>query len=358
MTKKIQIIAFFFFAILNIQTATAQGTSFHSLPDYSMLDGGVESPNTIFKTINKSDILKITLQTDLDYLIANKKKDDYQKATLTVDTEKGAEVHEVKVKPRGKFRRKTCDFPPLKIKFNKAGLKEKGIHTSHKSLKLVTHCMDNDPDAEQRIVKEYMAYKMYNLLTEASFKVQLVEITYVNDTDASMNTQYGFIIENTNEMAERIDGTEVEGKFNLTLDSIQKNYQHLIPMFQYMIANMDWRTRMNQNIKTIDKKDGNRIMVPYDFDFSGLVDAPYAIPNKDYQQQNIQDRIYMNKVDQLKELKSTIKYFQVHKQDIINSIKQCEHLTKKNRRKMINYINDFYNTLDNPQLSKAAFVKA
>lgn len=357
MTKKIQIIAFFFFAIININFTTAQGTAYHAPADYSILDGGVESPKTIFNTINKSDIIKVTLQADLDQLILNKKKDDYQEATLTINSTEGEKVHEVKIKPRGKFRRRTCDFPPLKIKFKKAGLKEKGINTAHKSLKLVTHCM-NTPEAEQTIIKEYIAYKMYNQLTEASYKVQLVEVTYVNDSDASVDVKYGFIIENTDEMAERIDGKEVEGVFNLTLDSIQQNYSKLIPMFQYMIANMDWRPQMGQNIKVVDKKDGNRIMVPYDFDFSGLVNAPYAIPNQDFQQQKIQDRIYMDRVDDLKELMPTIKYFQAHKTDIINTIKECEHLTKKNRRKMVNYINEFYNTLKDPNLCRAAFVKA
>ncbi len=358
MTKKIQIFAFFFLSILTITSASAQGLT--SVKDYSgfpLLDGGVESAKTIFKTMNDTDLLKVTLTTDLDHLIENKKKDDYQEATLTIDSGDGLELHNVKVKPRGKFRRSTCDFPPLKIKFKKEGLKEKGISTSHKSLKLVTHCMDN-PDAEQTILKEYIAYKMYNQLTDASFKVQLVEVTYVNSAkDTLDNVKYGFIIENTNEMAERNEGTEVENLYNLTLDSINTKYSHLIPMFQYMISNMDWRPKMLQNVKFIDKENGDRIMVPYDFDFSGLVNAPYAIPNQDFKQSDVQERIYMNRVEDIKELMPTIKYFTAKKEDIMNTIKQCDKLSKKNRKEMVRYVNDFYETLNDPSTRYGAFVK-
>ena len=357
MTTKIQFFFFFFLVLFNMSTATAQGTAVLDAPKFSLLDGGVDSPATIFKKLNQSDVLKITIETDLDNLIQNKKRDDYQKATLTFMSEDSLEQHDIKLRPRGKFRRRTCDFPPLKIKFNKSELAEKGIATVHKSLKLVTHCME-DKGGEQALLKEFVAYKMYNKITDASFKVQLVEITFVNSAkDTSDQVKYGFIIEDTNEMAERIDGVEVENCYNITLDSISERYSNMIPMFQYMIGNLDWRPKMLQNIKVVDKKNGERIMVPYDFDFSGLVNASYAIRNVDYNQTDILQRIYVNKVDDMAELASTIKFFQLHKEEILQCIKDCEQLTKRNRKEMTRYINDFYRTLDNETLAKEAFLK-
>lgn len=338
-------------------TNVVNGTSTLPIISQPTEDGGVESPATIFKTLSQESVLKISLETDWDHLIENKHKNDYQKATLTFNSIDGLVAHQVKVKPRGKFRRKTCAFPPIKIKFGKSELESKGLSTAHKSLKLVTHCME-DEEAEQRLIKEYLAYKMYNQLTESSFKVQLVQITYVNsEKDTLDEVKYGFLIENTDEMAERIEGKEIENCYNITLDSISKKYSHIIPMFQYMIANMDWRPQMLQNIKVVDKENGERIFVPYDFDFSGLVNAPYAKPNADFQQEDIRQRIYMHKVENIKELTSTIRYFQAHKKEILQIIKGCEYLTKKNRRKMVNYINTFYQTLDSPQLSEIAFVR-
>ncbi len=358
MKQVIQIFSFFLsFLIINSSTIAQGSTSAQPLSDFSFNTENAAAPGTIFSTMSEEEVLKIKIETDLDNLMLNKYKDDYQEATLSYESVEGIKTHAIKLKPRGKFRRKTCDFPPLKIKFKKGGLEEKGISTSYKTLKLVTHCM-YDENAEQTLLKEYVAYKMYNQLTEASFKVKLVEVTYVNSAKDTLDeVKYGFIIENTNELADRLDGLENEKSYNLNLDSISKEYSHMIPMFQYMIANMDWRPHMLQNIKVIDKNSGERIMVPYDFDFSGLVNAPYAIPSVDFKQQNIKDRIYMHKVDNLNELEPTIRYFQKHKKEILEAIKSCEKLSKKNRRKMTNYIHAFYETLNSPTLSKQAFVK-
>jgi hypothetical protein len=360
MKKQIQIFLFFFLAILIFATTNgvAQGTSVKSeLLDFESFDGGVDSPATIFKTLNQSDILKITIVTDLDNLLENKKKDDYQDAKLTFVSKDKTEEHSIQLKPRGKFRRRTCEFPPLKIKFNKSELAENGLSTSHKSLKLVTHCMD-DEEAQQNVIEEYLAYKMYNKITKASFNVQLVEVTYTNSAKDTLDTvKFGFFIEDTDELAERIEGKEVKDHYNMTLDSISKRYSHVIPMFQFMIANMDWRPQMLQNIKIIQKENGERIMVPYDFDFSGFVDASYAVPNIDFKQKDIRERLYMNKVDDLDQLRPTIKFFQTNKDEIIQCIKECDHLTRRNKRDLSNYINEFYNIIDSDALATEAFVK-
>lgn len=358
MTKKIQFFAFFILTILNLNSVTSQGTTaLNKFSDFSLIDGGVESVQTIFKTMNQDDLLKITIESDIDNLLENKLKDDYQDAKLSIASSDGVELHDVSIKPRGKFRRRTCEFPPIKIKFKKSGLKEKGISTSHKSLKLVTHCMETE-EAQQTILKEYLAYKMYNVLTDASFKVQLVEITYVNaGKGLEDQVKYGFIIENTDEMAERIGGLELEDRYNLSLDSIQGQYRHIIPMFQYMISNMDWRPHSMQNLKLVEKENGDKLLVPYDFDFSGLVDAPYSRPDVDYHQTSVKQRIYRNRVDDLKTLMPTIKYFQIHKNEIYKTVKDCDRLSKKNRRKMISFLNDFYYTLSDKSFAEDAFVK-
>lgn len=332
-------------------------TSAIELEPVSIYNGGVPAVNTIFKNLEQQELLQIVIEMDINHLIENKIKDEYQEASLTINNELNAETYPIKVKPRGRFRRMNCDFPPLKVKFQKGDLKERGIATKHKSLKLVTHCLE-DESAGQNVIKEYLAYKMYNTLTEVSFNVQLVEVTYVDINDESMSiTNYGFLIEDTDEMAERIGGTEVENAYNTTLADIQKSYSHMVPMFQYMIANMDWKPEMLQNVKIIEKNTGERIIVPYDFDFSGLVEAPYAIPSVDYQQQNIRQRIYMNKVDNLDELEATIKYFKIHKKEVINTIVNCEFLTKENKRSMVKYIKEFYRTLESSSQCLEAFVK-
>jgi hypothetical protein len=323
----------------------------------SLNDSGKVSANTIFKKLRQEEVLQITIQTDFNYLIENKIKDDYQDASLTIiNAANGNETFDIEVKPRGKFRRMNCAFPPLKVKFDKNDLSERGIATKHKSLKLVTHCLE-DEAASQNVIEEYLAYKMYNALTDISFNVQLVQVTYVDTNDETQTIKnFGFLIEDIDELAERVGCKELDNAYNITMEDIKKSYKHLVPMFQYMIANMDWRPQMLQNVKVIENTDGDRFIIPYDFDFSGVVDAPYARPSVDHQQTEIRQRIYLSKVNDLEELDSTIHYFKVHKDDILNVIKSCEMLTKENKKSMVKYIKEFYDTLESPIKSLEAFV--
>lgn len=359
MTKQFIFSIVLLFFTLQTNYSFAQGaTSAVSVKPVSLVDtdGGIVSGNTIFQNLGKKDLLRISIRTDINYLIENKIKDEYQKAQFTIEDEAGGETFPIKIKPRGRFRRMNCAFPPLKVKFGKEDLSERGISTKHKSLKLVTHCLE-DESASQNVIKEYLAYKMYNVLTDVSFNVQLVEVTYIDSNDETQSiTNYGFLIEDTDELAERNGGKEIENAYNITLDDVKKSYAHLVPMFQYMIANMDWRPQMLQNVKVIETADEERIIVPYDFDFSGLVEAPYAIPSVDYQQTDIRQRIYMNKVDDLEELDKTIHYFKANKKKILSVIEDCERLTKDNKKSMVKYIKEFYRTIENPLKSYEAFV--
>ena len=49
-----------------------------------------------------------------------------------------------------------------------------------------------------------------------------------------------------------------------------------LDFFQYMIANTDFSTQFLHNIKAIQTKNGRFIPIAYDFDMSGVVNAPYA----------------------------------------------------------------------------------
>ena len=147
--------------------------------------GGYEphSGQSIFDLLNQQTLVEMTLVAELDSLINERRTNHYSKANLTYKDGAGIDrKYEVGVKPRGKFRRRVCDFPPLKLKFSKDQLEAAGL-SKHNDLKLVTHCMEADEYNESLIMKEYLAYKMYNELTPNSFRVQLVRITYQDKHD-------------------------------------------------------------------------------------------------------------------------------------------------------------------------------
>jgi hypothetical protein len=194
----------------------------------------------------------------------------------------------IKLSARGISRRnpENCDFPPLKIEF-----KEKpgsaSLFKGQKSLKLVTHCR-SDFKYQDYNLTEYVAYKILNVLTPASFRVRLAEIDYVEaKTGAVRIHRHGFLVEDADEMAERNGLKEVKAD---KIEPGQTNASALAlsDLFQYLIGNLDWSdfaavpgTNCCHNVKLLGAASDSRselIPVPYDFDSSGIVNAPYANP--------------------------------------------------------------------------------
>jgi hypothetical protein len=184
----------------------------------------------------------------------------------------------LEVRTRGNFRLRgyVCSTPPLRLNFSTEE-PQGTIFEGQDKLKLVSHCRDRD-DYEQNVMEEYLAYRIYNLLTEVSFRVRLVHITY-RDTAGEEDTvsRLGFLIEDEEAMAARVGGMYMEAPRASPANFVQEQ-AGLMYVFQYMIGNTDWSIRHFHNVKLV-QIGRDYYPVPYDFDFSGLVDAPYAEPN-------------------------------------------------------------------------------
>ncbi len=317
-----------------------------------------ESKESIFDRLNHREVLEITLETDLGSLINDRKREEYQPAVFSYEDEKGQEQKwEIKVRPRGKYRRRICDFPPVKIKFSKKDLEAKGLLPFNK-YKLVTHCMDNKSLSKDLVMKEYLAYKLYNELTENSFKVQLVKVTYFDSNgDFGKIKRWGILLENTDELAARIGGKECKC-VGLKPEDYYPSLEKIHSVFQYMIGNEDWSLETNRNVKLIRvQKNGKVIPVPYDFDFSGLVDAPYAIPNSNHKLMSITDRAFLGNTCDSRELYATCSYFRSKKKALIKTVKNFKLLNKVVREEVMEYLQSFFEIIKDPEATETLFVK-
>ncbi len=309
---------------------------------------------TIFKTLNTTDILTVNVKMELDSILLNKKTEKSFPANISYIDSNGFIIkRNIKVSPRGRSRRKVCDFPPLKIKFNKKELVASGLRTSHKSLKLVTHCND-DKGALQNVMEEYLAYKVYNELTNNSLKVQLIKVNY-EDTNSEENfKRYAILIEDIDELAERLGGKEVEG-FNKGMDDFDADLMNTFAMFQYMIGNEDWRVEYMRNIKFIQKEGQERLIpVPYDFDASGLVSANYAKADRDLKLQSVQQRAFMGFFNTKKERAASVELFNAKKNAIYKMIQDFRPLNKVAKARTIAYFDAFYEIINTPRLLRMA----
>jgi hypothetical protein len=312
--------------------------------------GFAQDKQTIFDALFSPEILEVTIETDLTRLIDNRKTDDYQHAIFSFENAAGElEQHDMKLKPRGKFRRTVCDFPPVKLNFSKDRLMERGYIAEYDKLKLVTHCIEDKFASRENVAREYLAYRLYSIVSDKSYRVQLVKINYTDSKNrVSRIKRYGFILEDTDEMAHRAGGKECEECINVPANELALREEHVMSVFQYMIGNADYNTGMMRNVKMVRPYTGNGVIpVPYDFDFAGFVDPSYAIPNSDYGLVSVKQRVFLgNKVDSAL-LSSTLQHFLAKWPEMEEEVEQFKLLSRHSRMESIQYLENFVKEAEN-----------
>lgn len=303
---------------------------------------------TLFQEIQKEPITKLVLKTDLERLLSNAKNDEYEKGVLTFINEDTANIsYNIKVKPRGVTRKQICDFPPLKLKFSKEDLAANEL-AAYNSLKLVGHCQEGEA-FEQVLLKEYTVYKMYNALTEKSFKVQLVEITYMDsNAEVPASTHYGFLIENKKEMANRLNA-KLRDKKETSLTQIDADQYRLFSLFQYMIGNTDWNLSKQHNLKLlIDQEKSSPIPIPYDFDFAGLVNSPSAKPYHSLPIKDVRERFFQYRGKRSVDFSKTYNLFKDKKEELMDLHEESNLLEEATKTEMTNYLATFFDLIEEP----------
>jgi len=307
--------------------------------------------------------LKIVLSAPFPALVrAAKTSMNPYPATLTVtEGAQPAQTLPIQVRARGLTRRTAgfCEFPPLQLQFGeKATLKSTVFRGQHK-LKLVTYCRDH-ADFEQRIMLEYLAYKLYNVITPMSYRVRPAQVTYrSNDKDAGVS-RFGYLIEDLDDVAERNHAKP------LTLASHQINATQFdahaagrAALFEYMIGNLDWdflagpkgaECCHNSRFIAADDKAPLQGVVPiaYDFDFSGFVDSPYAGPPEGLPVTKLTQRLYRGYCVSSGEIPSVIKEFQGHRAEMMALINGDPRLEPRFKGKAARFMDGFFTLLDDP----------
>lgn len=291
------------------------------------------------------DILSISLSGDMRELLKDKSDDpQYYPLQLSYKDNDGSELTvSVQARARGNFRRLkgNCSHTPLLIKFSDDENTSQSVFKGQTELKLVMPCK-----GEEYVIREWLVYKIYNLITPKSFRARLVKVQLEkSEGKSSDEAVYGILLENEDLMAER--NSLVSMKRNLKPYQTQKQEFLNMAVFQYLIGNTDWSVQYLQNIKLVSADNSTLpYTVPYDFDHAGIVDAPYALPAKALQMKSVRQRRYRGYcIKNPSEFESTIALYNSLKKDIYNIYINCPLLDEKYLKSTIAYLDDFYETL-------------
>lgn len=297
---------------------------------------------TFFDLLYEHDSVVITLEIE-PLRLQEKNHRDSTFATRLVARSKDKTLYasNVKVAPRGRFRLKECDFPPLAINLPKSALGDQSLApTDH--YKLVTHC--NDPrDSNEIVCKEYLAYKLYSILTTKSFRTKWLTIHYTDKTGHPLLSADAFLIESNAELRHRLGGEWVDSD-RVSVDSVDAYQFELAALFQYMIGNRDMHLTSQHNVRLL-KFDRRRklLPVPYDFDFSLFVKAPYAYPGL-VNRQNV-GRVYLGYARNEWVMPRVFSKFRAARSEMLAFIKAESKLSEWERNELANYITSFYEGL-------------
>jgi len=300
------------------------------------------------------DPLRIEIEFDYRDFLQMKYQDTSLQASLSVfDRDSLLYSTTVKIKARGQSRRKICFFPPFELNFKKSD--PDAVYTGEMNkLKVVTQCKNNEVN-QQYLIKEYLCYKMLNLLTDYSLKVRIVEIKFTDSAGkVKPYTNYGFILETHGHFAERISAFPVE-IMGIRMKQTDYDAFHLMTLFQFMIGNTDWDIPSLHNIKLYKLQDflkPNPVPVTYDFDYAGLVNADYAVPHVRFGTTSVRERVYMGYCIPYNDFQTVFKHFLDKEEQFYGLVNNCEWLEKYNKTDMVRYMGEFFAIIKNQKMAE------
>lgn len=262
----------------------------------------------------------------------------------------------IRVRARGKSRREPghCSFPPLRLNLPKKEV-EGTLFGGQNKLKLVTHCRDG-ASFQQYVLREFLVYRVYNLLTDASFRVRLLNLSYVDTGRRDKRIdRVGFVIEHKRELAKRLamELVEVDELDSARLAPAETG---LLELFQFFVSNVDFSlvaapegSACCHNTVLLRRDDGLVVPVPYDFDATGFVSPPYAQPLQMLDQRSVRDRRYRGFCRPGQYLDDAVAAVRRARAAIDAEIDGLEPLNDRHRGQVHRLVDDFYTILDDPE---------
>lgn len=258
----------------------------------------------------------------------------------------------VRVKTHGRWRLTHCEFPPLSITFPT----ELTVGTPFEGLpkaRLTSYCKDH-PAYEQYVLQELQLYRVYQLLTPYGHTPRAVHVTYTDaQSGRTRTTRYGFFIDDREAVASRMNAALLKAKGALGTD-LEPRHRTLMGVFEYMIGNTDFLVSELHNAFLLATAQGEMVPVPYDFDYSGAVNTPYATPNPVLPIRNVRQRYFRGFCSDPEQFSKVFRLLNEKKSAIYalydDQVGKLLRLDVANETKR--YFDEFYRIINTPQLAQ------
>jgi hypothetical protein len=289
--------------------------------------------------------LNLTLTFDVKELQKTKYKETYIPGKMTCHVREGFEVsHDIRIKARGEIRKKICFAPMFFVNIRHAGIEAEDLEDIIK-LKVVHRCKSSNT-YKYYVLREYLTYRIWNLLSPYSFNTRLVKLKIIDTGRKNKEREdWAFIIEPESMMGKRNDCMPIKND-RLSLKTVNQEWMDKVALFSYMIGQSDYSVTGRHNLKILTPKEYGStgfIPVPYDFDYCGLVNAEYAVPGETLGIEHVTERYYLGSCRNDAVYKKAIDWLASYEEEILNLISSFEYMEESEKKDMIRYLEEYFN---------------
>ena len=287
-------------------------------------------------------VLAVTLRADLRSLFRDRDTANapWREATLTYAGPDSAVTVPLRLRTRGAFRLRECEMPPIRMRFNDRDARGTPFEDLRRP-KLITHCRDRT-EHEQYLLHEYTIYRLYRLFTPVSFPARLLRVTYQDLANAVRPvTRYAFVTEDPERLAARFSATILDSQ-GVRLGRLDRPLIQQLSIFQYLIANTDWGVPPLHNVVLLRTADSVIHAVPYDFDWSGAIDASYARPAAMLHTTSVRQRVYRGICQLAAGMDPVLSRFEALRDSIAAVYRAVPDLDPRLIERTLRYYDEFY----------------
>ena len=275
-------------------------------------------------------------------------------ATLTLISP-AAETHAIQLSPRGLTRRLkvTCAFPPLRIEFA-AKPAATSLFKGQRRLKLTTHCRPT-PQHQQYVLLEYAAYRLFNIVSSHGLKARVAAVDYAEADGRPVISRLGFLVEDGDDAAKRNGLVEARMPARISPSQLDPMTAARAALFEYMIGNLDWSMRAGpagdaccHNFRLMAASATARsglVPVPYDFDYSGFVNAPYAAPPEGIPVGSVRERRYRGHCIHNAQALQAAAEFRAKRAELLAVLGSIPQLDEGRRKSASEYLDGFFRNI-------------
>ncbi|NLD62678.1 MAG: hypothetical protein GX646_02170 [Bacteroidales bacterium] len=307
-------------------------------------------PRRYLSLFEDEELLEVSLHMDVSKYIRKADREQSLDGTMIIHFSQTDSVErKVTIKYRGQSRYERCKYPPTRIVFKKP-VYEGSDSGRIKKIKLVNQCQPGTVYGDY-LIREYLAYKLYNVVTDTSFRARLIRLSFI-DPQRKPIIQYGILLEPEGLIESRLNLFEVTSRA-LSQRHMRPVMIDRIAIFNYMVANWDWSVPGQHNISVFTSADAAPsamgIPIPFDFDLTGVVNADYAIPPPGKGIETNRERLFLGICRDREVFESELIAFLEKKEEFYSVVNDFPYLSKSAKRDIIAFIDLFFSQLEKPK---------